>query len=557
VQYEYNNEFNVLQGGKYFENGRLDFGSPKRAMYDTFYRTIFGPSVSHAFVTYERSDASLSNALSRLCKVRAPERAGFHQQLRLNQAQFIQNLRVQGVVKQIHTLYSPYFSTFTTVDEEAQDHHADPHDKQKLRIQAWLEATLSGERFISKTLLGRSRRRRLPFVSLKIKPEEYAKPDKPPRVIVDLGVAASLVVFRFAEFFKTAQASETLHFNGGTMRFVKSPDPLVMEQAFEELFQPKGRFAAVYFSDDMCFSYWYRGKVYWHNIDISSCDASHTSHLFDMLRECCPDRAQEAVNAAIKQCEAPIRIRSYAHPKRSVVIQPTTAKLYTGSGITTLINNLATFLIAFSFSTGEISPDVLAGRAADAGYIVTGVEPLEQFEDLQFLKHSPCFDETTSWWRSVLNLGVYLRASGACKYNLPGKGPLEPRARSFQKALFQGVYPYLDTPLLSSFRSTFEGAEVTEGATKMVADIMKRKVTASAIEHERVSLSDENLLRRYRLTGADLSELWDFSKASFATESNYPALHKILLKDYTVGLTSVRSPSRFYAGQMFSHRLRR
>jgi len=109
VQYEYNNEFNVLQGGKYFENGRLDFGSPKRAMYDTFYRTIFGPSVSHAFVTYERSDASLSNALSRLCKVRAPERAGFHQQLRLNQAQFIQNLRVQGVVKQIHTLFHLIF----------------------------------------------------------------------------------------------------------------------------------------------------------------------------------------------------------------------------------------------------------------------------------------------------------------------------------------------------------------------------------------------------------------------------------------------------------------
>jgi hypothetical protein len=476
-------------------------------------------------------------AMRRLTCCRQPEIPGAHQRFLRNQQTFVNNN--QSFISKLHDLYAPFFFEYSTSELEMYLHYADPHQKRALRIQAHDELIESGRSSDSDDIW-------LWSVWWKLKCREWAREGKYPRAICDLGVSASLRGFVLTSIIKKAQDETTVQFNGGHAVFCKSPDPNQLAIHFRNLYDPPGKFYFVYFSDDSCLAVRQSdGSVKWYNLDISSCDASHGPAIFDSLRLIIPSgRARDDIDILIKQCASPLKIVSRVNPQHKIKLIPKTPKLFSGSTITTAINNLANLLIALSITSKyvENSPIDLNGEnlsmvkaAADVGYILTGCRPLEMFEDVQFLKHSPVFD-ANGIIHPMLNLGVLLRASGTCQGDLPGRGDLKVRARAFQRGLLQGSYPYADFEILQCMRNAMGLGPIT------TSDTFEWKVTDD--KYPPFFVPTENILRRYRLSGDEYLSLLDFARSDVFTFYSSPGATKVLFVDY--GLKTIENENLVY-----------
>jgi len=516
-----------VRGHEFFKDGVLDFGLNPNTL-DCTYRTVFGPSVPHTGVIYADNDANVAHAIWRLCGKRVPDQPGEHERLRANQGRFVSEHL--DAFDKLGKLYEPHFPAYYDIVDQCEMHVTDPHPKRELREDAWRELCESGTAFQQDTWLQSQR------VRWKMKRDEWAKNGKKPRMIADLGVGASLRGFRLTEFLKRAQSAEEFNYKGGTMVFCKSPDPVKLKEYFQRLIDPPGRFFFLYFSDDACLSYRLNGKVLFHNLDISSCDASHTGALFNLLLRIVPSYYRSEMSLLIRQCASLLRIVSRADPLRKVDLLPNEPKLYSGSTLTTAINNLANLCIAMSIADlPEIRPDLIAHAAALAGYIVTGCEPLETVEDIQFLKHSPVFSDAEEW-EPLLNFGVFLRASGVCRGDLPGskaKSFLE-RASAFQAALFHGAYPYVKSHLFKLLEDRYH--VVSDIAIPKSLIETSRKVVKNPLSQ--FSFQTESFMRRYRLTAYEYDQLVEFASYGTGFSCAFPALGVILQKDYSLSLNA-------------------
>jgi len=439
-----------------------------------------------------------------------------------NQSRFIS--QVQPELEHISNLYSEHFTMNPTHFDEMVQHVSDPHPKRKLREQCMKDLIDTGEV---------ARREFVASVLYKLKREEYAKPGKFPRMIGDLGVAASLQGYRPMEKFKEAQSSKPYEFDGGYAQFVKTPDPVVLKKCFDDLIDPPGNFVFIYFSDDACYSYRDgEGKVHMMNLDISSCDTSHGPGVFETLKTLAPSMKHD-IQVLIDQCSKPIRIESCSKYKRVVLLKPRFPRLYSGSTLTTSINNVANLLIIMAIRR---NPHLSVEDAAlKAGYIITK-DTCKRPEDLQFLKCSPVRD--ARGYQPFLNIGVLLRMSGACKGDLPGKGSVTLRAQQFQGELLNGYMTHGHFPLLDAFKSNFP----------LRSDLMKKKVTED-FEYKLKTTTptfhtDQAVLERYDLSGYEFEDLKAFflSKTGYTTGNS--AISKILAKDYGLECNFVCSSVR-------------
>jgi len=430
--------------------------------------------------------------------------------------------RHQWLVDTLREVYTPGLIGFTNIYDEALAHHADKHDKRLLRIHAWSDGEIDGTNH---------NRLWLQSVWYKMKKDEIAKPGKYPRMIGDLGVAASLQGFVLTGLLKHTMEDEVLHVNGGHIEFCASPTPEKLRVIFAKLVDPPGRFYFVYFSDDSCLSIRDAGGViHRYNLDISSCDTSHREALFDAFEAIFPPHLQEYARVLTDQCRLPIRLYSVDRQHRCV-LKPHGPVLYSGSTITTAINNLANISNAIAISecdfTGVAS---ITAACESAGYIVT-CENCDNWHDLQFLKHSPVLDEDGQI-QPLLNLGVLLRASGTCRGDLPGRGDIKLRAEVFQKALLQGAYPQATFTLLERMRASVSHAALTDKALKKAATVFEHKVVAGKSSvHYRVS--DDEVYARYRLTAAEVDALHLYlGGASVFSAVQCSGASKILNRDY-------------------------
>lgn len=508
----------VIKGHKYFINGDIVF-PPGEQPVQNIYRTVLGPGVSHTGEIYRNSNWNVQFAVHRLTGVRFPDQPGRHEQYLVAQENFArQNIAVfQGLRRR----YESYFDEYIHNVEEGALHYADTHPKKQLRVQAWGELGEAG-------LLGSDTDLWFKTAWWKLKTDEIAKPGKKPRMIVDLGVSASLRGFRLCEYLKIAVACEPLYMYGGKFEFCKSPNPHILQRIFEELYNPPGRFYFVYFSDDACFSVRHRGKVYWHNFDIKSCDASHGPGLFALLRAVVPKRLVGDMDMLIQQLRAPLRVKDLTpFSKRVVILKPKGPRMYSGSTLTTVGNGIGSLLygMAVAQDIDDSRPLDFEASAAKAGYDITGCEPLEKFEDVQFLKHSPVRDSTGAW-KPLLNLGVILRASGVCRGDCPGRGDLTLRAKKFQSGLLLGAYPYAHFDLLTVMKRAVDVGSYFE------SDEFSSKVDRDDTYPPYFAHNDD-VFRRYRLTYSEYSELIDlFARAQPGDALASPAISKILYADY-------------------------
>lgn len=399
---------------------------------------------------------------------------------------------------------------FTDLLQEVTEHHDDPHPKAKLRIRAFEEELLVYG--FKSSHWGKN-----DYVTAKLKKDELAKTGKAPRVIVDLGVPMSLVGFRLTKFMKNIFA-EPLYIHGGVAQYCDKPSHDALKHHFHQLHSPDLKFHFVFFSDDSC---WAVRTATRHmrrfNVDIKSCDVSHRS-TFQLLYAVVPVMDHPVLDALIAQLSKKIVIRDVNEYKRKVVIQFDGPTLFSGSTLTTVLNNLAQWLAASCLKVDdlEVDPERAISEAYDrAGFMVTIDEV--SFAEVQFLKHSPVYD-TNDQLRPVLNLGVLLRASGTCRGDLPSGPSFEERARTFQSGLVQGMYPYTRFTLVNRLRG-----RPTEAHTN-------KHVVSTA---ESFTVSDDALYLRYSLTQAEIDELNDiFGTASTGDFVSLTAIDKILALDY-------------------------
>lgn len=518
----------------YFQNGEVVFPPCPNPKIDYFYRTYFG-GVAHDGVTYCNCSPCLRLALRRLnaarqrkgavgvkndvelpCTVHHVHDDCYEKMLRANQASYLQSL--QPFLRAYAARLLPKFVDYDGAFQELQDHYADPHPKKALRVISYLE-------LMEGPIYARLYLRRVKY---KMKREEIAKRGKYGRTIGDLGVAASLQGFRLTEYLKQAQAainndSEDFSVGGGHFRFVKTPDPAVMTEIFEKLMSPPGRFYYVYFSDDACYSVRTPTGVKMYNLDISSCDVSHTSALFEALHDITPAKAKKDMRVLIDQCALPIKIFCPENRRIHVTLKPRTPRLYSGSTLTTAINNLANLTICTSIARGDLPPALAAERA---GYSIT-MEECVIPEDLQFLKNSPVRAEDGKW-TPVMNLGVLLRTIGNSKGELPGIGDWRPRAAQFQAALYHSFMTHCDTPLFTGCRKK----------NPMPNDLFMneaQKQNASFTHDDRECKVDtRELLKRYRLTQLETEQLLELTNLEIGQQINGSAFTKILAKDYSL-----------------------
>jgi hypothetical protein len=349
-------------------------------------------------------------------------------------------------------------------------------------------------------------------------------------MIGDLGVHASLQGFRITKYLKYAMANNILEYKGGQIEFCPTPTPRALERVFNNLIDPPGAFYFVYFSDDSCVSIRTSSGVKRFNVDISSCDASHTTALFNAMLLLVPDVAIGDMKALINQCRTPITIRNLEGPGK-VTLKPTGPRLYSGSTLTTAINNLANILIGISIAESDCQCAADITRAASkAGYIVT-CDDCSDFHKLQFLKHSPVID-TMGNLRALLNIGVLLRLTGTCKGDLPGSKntPLRTRALAFQSALLQGAYPRTSFTLIDRMKKS--AGTTNAKCVRMVNTMLEHKI-ATTDEDESFSVSSEEVYSRYDLTALEICELDDeFGQCTYTHHYTSTGTAKILSMDY-------------------------
>jgi hypothetical protein len=290
-----------------------------------------------------------------------------------------------------------------------------------------------------------------------------------------------------------------------------------MKEVFDNLISPPEDVYFVYFSDDSCISFRDAGRVRTFNVDISKCDASHR-HIFSLLYHYLPPELHDDVRQLIQQLELPMKVQL---GKRSVVLKCETPVLYSGSTLTTILNNLAEICFMIELVKTHGPPEERIETAfRNAGYQATA-EECNLIEDIQFLKHSPVLVDGV--YVPVLNPGVFLRASGTCRGDLPGRGNLRRRAELFQAGLAHSFYPHTRFTLVDASRR--DDYTIVDPPYYNLG------------EHPPMTLDDAHLYRRYRLTSAEIEELNNyFREATFATEVYTSGIEKIIDKDYGLRL---------------------
>lgn len=508
--------FNISVKYRAFFNpsGRLVFPAENYplAALDGGYRTKFGPSFVHNGVVYANCNHNLSLALTRLTAARDDVAGISHEELMQNQHNFI--YANSGFIKKIRRHIHSVTRELIEREGELIDLVNKPHPKKPLRERALNDVL--GEGSISKQVWNL-------YTEGKVKRAEYGKNNKYPRLVNDLTVKASLQGAVLTTLMKEGLASRPIMSHGATAQFVKSPSRDALTDVFRNLLNPKGAGYFVYFSDDACLSLVYGGKRHMFNMDISSCDASHTEALFDMLKSTTTHRARQIVDSLVAQCNTPLVIKS-VKGKQKVIMKPKYTRLYSGSTLTTLINNYANLLIFESIFQRQIgSPEDIIAAARAVGYNVTLTE-CHCAQELQFLKHSPIIinDDVVP----MINVGVILRALGACHGDLPGssKIPFDTKARTFMRGL---VSCFVNTPRHALLNILID--KWGTGASVRTGSYLLDGYHGTGTDY----CSVDNVISRYGITTSQYNELCELTcRADLGDTIRCVASDRILELDY-------------------------
>jgi len=384
------------------------------------YRSVFGPF-------FPLPDAHLPGngpeeyrtLIGRMIALRAPERPGYSVQLANNQ------MRAMRVLRTRIGLFKRHFETHMHRESYEVAYPAwlhQPHAKRKLRERTAEEAKRMG---------GNECDDHKP-VQYKAKNGEILGPNKK-RGIGDLGAMRTDATAYIMDSIKQAWDVPFVIGNAH-IEFVKAADKTRLAEVFERLLEPGyNKFVFAYHSDDSCVGARCKDGTVNFNGDIKACDGSHRTCIFDALEKFLsvthglPNIHVDALTRAFKYLRSKLVLRYHKDPKQKVVYEFFTMRLYSGSTLTTIINNFANLLIALELERLVPNPCEVTMEEFKLAYVTAGENVgyiLKQFtcsrpEQIQFLKHSPSYvaGQVVPW----MNLGTYVRGFGTFDGDLPHK----------------------------------------------------------------------------------------------------------------------------------------
>lgn len=499
---------------KFLETGFVPVSAPQKGKS----RTIFGPWFRHHGIVYGVDLSTRLQSLYRLFNSRGGDK-NRDTGLRENQlsCNFTTYDRFIDLKRRVEIALQPRTDRHAEVCENA----AEVHPKRFLRLSALKTLTENG------LVYGYEYTKK---VVAKLKTFEWAKPGKAPRNIVDLSCPGSLLGGWLLSIMKHCMEEP---FISPTMWSAYIPNPNIqrVDAAFRRIIDPIHS-TFIYFSDDACASFRCSDGVLMVNLDISGCDGSHTTRIFDLFEFLLSDTVHSQTGKwLVSQCMLPLH---FVEGACRMLFQPTTPVLFSGSVLTTFINNLGISTIANSLDncytptmTKNQMLKLIPLACASVGYLVT-VQVCDVPEDLQFLKLSPCRLEKGGY-TSCLNLGVILRTLGQCAGDLPGKSSVSLLTRSytFNQSIIAGFVHAGDNGLLRVLREKYPAS-----STRIFSSYLTGKLSGAV--H---TASDLSVCLRYRLTVSEWQELLSLLNASELGDILWcPAFDKIMRVDY--GMTT-------------------
>lgn len=452
------------------------------------YHTRYG-GTSTTTVVYRHTPQNLALALHRMTCVREPLIPGLCARLYRDQATNLP--QISRALEQHALVYYTACGDYLGGFDEEEAHYADPHPKRAARINAHLTSVITGTRIPGPRLrFGRV------VAGFKI---ERAKMGKRPRLVVDLGVEASLVGAWITKWYKHQQSSHPYIDQHTAVHFIPASTYSNLSAAFTYIQDPPRTYTALVYSDDAVLAIQQRGVTTWYNLDISSCDKSHGSALFQSFLECVPGPLRQEVGWLYSQLRAPMQVRSPGDMRQRFLIRPNHITMYSGTTLTTCVNTHALTLIIIAISRAmAITPAQIMAAAASIGYIVT-CQHAPRLEQVQFLKYSPIRD-VDGVYQPVLNLGVYLRSAGQVYGELPGCAdiPRNTRAEHAHAALLKCMWPNTHFPMLTAGRDRYPNT--TEKAMKAPTASLVHRVVGN---WPTLRFTDESILTRYGLEQTD------------------------------------------------------
>lgn len=539
-----NARYIVKRGRQYINDGVIDFGETFQKP-ELAYRTLFYANFMHDAIIYADNDTNLSIAMQyRAFACRGETQVpytvlGWDQHLEDQQATCVarHQEKFNEHYRQNIDVYDGYLGSHL----EAELHVSDPHPKKVPREEAMAEIKnlgLDGHKIWTDP--GRR------TVAAKFKKDEWAKPGKAGRAIIDVGINASLQGFRLAMRLKAIQ-SIPMNLVHGTSVFCKEASTKTVAKHFENALNPTKTYYYTYSSDDGMFSVKTRRLgVQPFNLDISACDQSQLQ-TYQLAYNLTPPCFHKDIDCLVEQCKQPIQIRSRTKKRdKKVIVQfvnpdgtPAFREFSGSVFFTTPNNNLAQMLITCELDEQPWdeaeSIDDLKRMIRDAYYragFLVSIEHCDDFHKLQFLKMSPVID-TQKRLRALLNPGVLMRASGVCRGDLPGRGPLIKRAEAFQQSLLTGMYSRVNFNLIAAMRDRVKHAKPTKKITDTINNLLLHKAHH---DDEQFEVSDTEVYARYELSDAEIAELNHCGRnAGYGTRIHSKAAAKIIKADYGYG----------------------
>jgi hypothetical protein len=516
-EYVFNEKFEKLRKDKRLnlDSCQLFFRVDNTRVFKN-YRTVFGWAFAHDGVVLANSVPNLSQALRRHLCAREPEVHDSDILLRVSQGNYL--LAHDSSIHKSLWFNVGHFDWGADMYTTVHDLVKIPHKKRLARVAA-LNDIDQNNGYVSDAWLD--------WCEWKFKNDEYAKPSKYGRIIVDLGITASLQGAYISDACKKHFGDKDIILDDCLFHFVSKPSPEALSNAFDLLMNyTRYRLVLIVFSDDASIGFLEGGVWRYANLDFSSCDSSHTRFMFESMFTAF-DFPEEFRKALSGQILANIKILNPDKnlSEKPIYLRPKGMYLQSGITITTLMNTYAWYCCFHAMTHDMRKLEDVVDITRKVGYITT-IDYCQISEELTFLKANPVKCACCQVYRPVMNLGVIFRASGVCRQFLPGrrKHSLEERAKKFQSELMNGLLCGIDSKTLNKLNPRSTNKHIT------YLGAQSNNLHTQRVVH---TYTDEELFKRYNLTSDDISSLNnDLDSSGFGTVCYSHAVSVILQKDY-------------------------
>jgi len=404
------------------------------------------------------------------------------------------------------------------------------HPKKKLRMKTDAE-------FLKFT----GKPRTMTHVSYKLKNYELLADGKK-RAIGDLGAENTQDSAHDIPSIKTAMSHPFVH-NNLTTEYVKTASHENLTRVLGGLLNTEpNQIYFVFSSDDSCVGAGCKDGSVYFNGDVRACDGSHRTAFFNLIEQFLTltdglDNAHAtSVRRAMEYLKLPLVMRNPEEYREKVTYIFNTMRLYSGSTLTTTINNFANLFISFALERRAPNPSNMTKEQFKHAYIMAGedvgyllkVDSCEFPEDLMFLKHFPSVVDGIVV--PVVALGTWIRGFGTFVGDLPGKQSDGIINRA--KAFVNDVVVSRDNWGNHKIRDSFQHLRCHHTVV-MTGNAYREALTSRSIGRTNIRVSDESILRRYRISNSELDELCSLISASnVGTVICDRTAHKMYMKDY-------------------------